>query len=185
MYDPITDYISLHDKTILVADDNPANLQLMESMLSKFDCQVRVAMDGLAALKIATSQPIDLILLDIHMPNLDGYQTCEKIKQDPDTKEIPIIFVSAINEEFNKVKGFASGATDYITKPVQFEELQARMETHLRLATQRRQLLQQTEDLQSMNENMMGREHRIIELKKEVNDLCEQLGKEALYPEVF
>lgn len=164
---------------ILVADDNPINLQLMTSMLPKFGCEVITAKDGEAALELATRKAPDLILLDIHMPIMDGYQVCEQLKQDEHTRDIPVIFVSALHEEFNKVKAFELGGVDYVSKPIKIEELQARMSTHLKIARQKKMLEDQAEELRSM----IGREVRVLELKKEVNDLCREFGRDAPYPE--
>lgn len=173
--------LAIKDSTVLVADDNPNNLQLMESMLRRFGCKVRVALDGEAALKSVAVEAPDLILLDVHMPKLDGYGVCEGLKANEKTREIPVLFVSALNEEFNKVKGLELGAVDYVTKPVQFEELAARVGVHLQLARHQKALIDQTEELRTMNECMIGREMRVLELKREVNDLSKELGRVAPY----
>ncbi len=126
--------------SIIVADDDPTNLQVLEYMLGGLGCEVRLTRSGEMLLKsVAFKQP-DLILLDVHMPGLDGYQTCNKLKANEKYKNIPVIFVSAMNEEFSKVKGFKSGAVDYITKPFQLEELKAHIGVHLRLAKQANEL---------------------------------------------
>lgn len=126
--------------SIAVADDDPTNLKVLEYMLGGLGCDVRLTRSGEMLLKsVALKQP-DLILLDVHMPGLDGYQTCTKLKASEKYKDIPVIFVSAMNEEFSKVKGFKSGAVDYITKPFQLEELKAHISVHLRLAKQANEL---------------------------------------------
>jgi CheY-like chemotaxis protein len=167
---------------ILVADDNPANLQLMESLLSKMGHEVRVAMNGLEVLSSVEADKPDLIILDIHMPEMDGYEACLRLKQQAATKDIPIMFATAINEEFNKVRAFDIGAVDYITKPVQYAEVHARVQVHLSMAQQRKELIEKTIELKAFNDTMLEREMRVIELKNEVNQLCEQLGKDKPYP---
>ena len=157
--------LDISGSVILVADDNPNNLQVLESMLREFGCEVRIALDGEAALKSATTQLPDLILLDIHMPKLDGYDTCVQLKADERTRDIPVIFATAMTEEFNKVRGFQVGAVDYMTKPLQLEELRVRIGVHLDSARQRQALLEQTRELKIMNDGMMGRELRVLELK--------------------
>lgn len=169
--------------TILVADDNPNNLKVMESMLREFGCEVRVALDGEAAIKSVQAQLPDLVLLDVHMPKMDGFAACEKLKADEVTRDVPIIFATALTDEFNKVAGLELGAVDYITKPIEFEELRARIGVHLQLAQNRESLQHQAEELRAINDAMMGREVRILELKQEVNQLAQELGQEAPYPE--
>ncbi|HLO52227.1 MAG TPA: response regulator, partial [Kamptonema sp.] len=114
---------------ILVVDDIPANLRLLAGILADKGYTIRPARDGLQALSIAQNIPIDLILLDIMMPEMNGYEVCQKLKADEITRDIPVIFISAINEVLDKVKAFAVGGVDYITKPFQAEEVLARVET--------------------------------------------------------
>lgn len=118
---------------IMVVDDTPANLHLLEDMLGKQGYDVRPLPRGALALRAAANDPPDLILLDIMMPDMNGYQVCEKLKQDEKLKEIPVIFISARSETLNKVKAFSVGGIDYVSKPFQFEEVLARVETHLKL----------------------------------------------------
>ena len=116
---------------ILVVDDTPANLRLLVNLLTENGYKVRAVPSGKLALAgIKQSMP-DLILLDIMMPEMDGYEVCEKLKADSETQEIPVIFISAINEVLDKVKAFAVGGVDYISKPFQVEEVLARVETQL------------------------------------------------------
>lgn len=119
--------------SVVVADDNPDNLKVLAGILEELDCEVRPARDGELALNSIRAQPPDLVLLDIHMPKLDGYDTCAALKADPKLREIPVIFVSALTESFNKRKGFELGAVDYITKPFDTTEVQARVRLQLRL----------------------------------------------------
>jgi putative two-component system response regulator len=118
---------------ILVVDDTPANLTLLAGMLRERGHRVRPVPGGRLALKAVENEPPDLILLDINMPEMDGYEVCRNLKGDKRFREIPVIFISALAETLDKVKAFGTGGVDYITKPFQFEEVEARVETHLKL----------------------------------------------------
>jgi signal transduction histidine kinase/DNA-binding response OmpR family regulator len=134
--------------TILIVDDTPNNLQLLFSYLETAGFKVLVAEDGETAIRIAQSQRPDLILLDVLMPNLDGFATCARLKSQPTTKEIPVIFLTALSETVNKVQGFELGGVDYITKPSEQEEVLARIQTHLNLRRMRRALIAKNRELQ-------------------------------------
>lgn len=134
---------SEHRSSILVVDDTPENLKVLSGMLRNKGYEVRPVTSGKLALKAILSKAPDLMLLDINMPDMDGYQLCEQIKLEPLTKDIPVIFISALSETLDKVKAFSAGGLDYITKPFQFEEVNARVETHLML----RRLLVNLEEL--------------------------------------
>jgi sigma-B regulation protein RsbU (phosphoserine phosphatase) len=118
---------------ILVVDDTPANLQVLAGMLKDRGYKVRPVPGGKLALLAARRDPPDLILLDINMPEMNGYEVCEQLKADDQLKGIPVIFISALTEQLDKVKAFAVGGVDYLTKPFQMEELHARVKTHLNL----------------------------------------------------
>ncbi len=118
---------------ILVVDDTHANLQVLAGMLKDRGYKVRPVPSGKLALLAAQRDPPDLILLDINMPEMNGYEVCERLKADDQLKGIPIIFISALTDQMDKVKAFATGGVDYITKPFQMEELHARVETHLKI----------------------------------------------------
>jgi sigma-B regulation protein RsbU (phosphoserine phosphatase) len=118
---------------ILVVDDTPANLRLLSGMLAEQGYKVRSVINGQMALTATQAAPPDLILLDINMPEMNGYEVCERLKADEDTRDIPIIFISALDATEDKVKAFTIGGLDYITKPFQIEEVLARVETHLAL----------------------------------------------------
>ncbi len=118
---------------ILVVDDTPANLRLLSSMLAEQGYKVRSVISGQMALTAAQAAHPDLILLDINMPEMNGYEVCERLKADEQTRDIPILFISALDAIEDKVKAFTVGGLDYITKPFQFEEVLARVETHLSL----------------------------------------------------
>ena len=119
--------------SILAVDDTPANLQVLAGMLKDRGYKVRPVPGGKLALLAARRDPPDLILLDINMPEMNGYEVCEQLKADDTLKGIPVIFISALTEPLDKVKAFATGGVDYLTKPFQMEELHARVETHLKL----------------------------------------------------
>ena len=140
------------DKTkaevILIVDDTPDNLLVLFSYLEEQGFKVLLAEDGESALQIAQSQTPDLILLDVLMPNIDGFETCRRLKAKPSTKEIPVIFLTALSETVNKVQGFKLGGVDYVTKPWEQEEILARIQTHLNLRKMRRTLASQNQELQ-------------------------------------
>ena len=123
--------------TVLMVDDTPANLELLSVMLKGRGYKVRAAVSGRLALQAARNDPPDLILLDISMPEMDGYEVCAQLKSEERLKDIPIIFLSALTETMDKVKAFGAGGVDYIIKPFQFEEVEARVEAHLELRRQR------------------------------------------------
>jgi CheY-like chemotaxis protein len=118
---------------VMIVDDNPANLKLLEDMLRQHDYEVRAFPRGRLALAAAGKEPPDLILLDVNMPEMNGYEVCERLKSSKRVCDVPVIFLSALNSVEDKVKGFRSGGVDYIGKPFQFEEVQARVETQIKL----------------------------------------------------
>jgi DNA-binding response OmpR family regulator len=133
---------------IMIVDDTPANLKLLEDMLLQEGHEVRSFPLGRLALAAASKNPPDLILLDVNMPEMNGYQVCERLKANENTSDIPIIFLSALNETQDKVRGFRAGGMDYIAKPFQIEEVHARVETHLKLHRLQRVLKQHNERLE-------------------------------------
>jgi CheY-like chemotaxis protein len=126
--------MSINEKPcILIVDDTPANLDVLKGLLSD-SYKVKAANSGMKCIKIANHKPIpDLILLDIMMPEMNGYEVCQKLKEDPFTKNIPIIFVTAKSSIEDEIKGFSLGAVDYMTKPISPPLLEARVKTHLQL----------------------------------------------------
>lgn len=140
-------------KQILVVDDTIANLQLISDFLRESQFEVRVAKSGVQALKIMETTQPDLILLDVVMPEMDGFETCRRLKDSPQTKDIPVIFMTAVDDASNplyKVKGLELGAVDYISKPIQLEEVLARIKTHLQLRYLTQQLQGQKDLLESV-----------------------------------
>ncbi|MGB0388928.1 MAG: response regulator [Ardenticatenaceae bacterium] len=127
--------------SILVIDDQPANLRLLAGILSEQGYMVRLARNGNKGLSSAFCFAPDLILLDIQMPGMDGYQVCEALKAKHKTRDIPVLFVSALDQALDKVKAFAVGGVDYITKPFQVEEVLARVKTHLALRNLQKELI--------------------------------------------
>ena len=126
--------------TILIVDDAPENIDLLDGVLNK-DYKIKAALNGEKALKIAGSEkPPDIILLDIEMPGMDGYEVCRRLKADPQTRDIPIIFVTAKSDESDETKGLEIGAVDYITKPFSPPIVQARVKTHLALKMMRQRV---------------------------------------------
>jgi two-component system sensor histidine kinase/response regulator len=127
-------------ETLLIVDDTPANISVLVDALAGTGHQILVAEDGEDALEQTTRVLPDLILLDVMMPGLDGYETCRRLKARADTRDIPVIFMTALHETAEKVKAFAAGAVDYITKPIQHEEALARIQAHMTLRRLRREL---------------------------------------------
>lgn len=134
--------------TILVVDDNQENVRLLAGILRHKGYVVQTATQGAMALDVLRSAPPDLVLLDIMLPDIDGYAICEQIKAGDTTQGIPVIFISALQESFEKVRGFAAGAVDYISKPFDVDEVLARVATHLTVRTMQQQLQHQNELLQ-------------------------------------
>jgi two-component system NtrC family sensor kinase len=151
---------------ILIVDDNPANLRLLIDILGRQGYEVRPVPNGKLALAAAKGLPPDLILLDIMMPELDGYQVCQTLKADPITQEIPVIFISAINEVIDKVKAFQVGGVDYITKPFQIEEVLARVATHIKICSLQKNLEQKTESLTATIEELQLTQEQLIYTEK-------------------
>jgi signal transduction histidine kinase len=151
---------------ILIVDDTPNNLQLLTRILTERGYKVRPAVNGKLALKSVQSILPDLILLDIQMPEMDGYQVCEKLKADDRTRDIPILFISALNDVFDKVKAFSLGGVDYITKPFQVEEVLARVKTHLQLRQLQQKLVAQNQELQTSLEHLKITQKELIQSEK-------------------
>ncbi|MBD2561789.1 MULTISPECIES: hybrid sensor histidine kinase/response regulator [Nostoc] len=133
---------------ILVIDDTPENLNLLSAMLTEQGYKVRSVTKGSTGLRGANAVPPDLILLDVNMPEMNGYEVCQHLKANDRTREIPVIFISALGDVLDKVKAFAVGGVDYITKPFQLEEVLARIENHLTIWKLQQQLQAQNERLQ-------------------------------------
>lgn len=168
-------YSQVSKGDILIVDDTPDNLHLLSTMLEERGYEVRSVTNGSTALMGIQAQPPDLILLDINMPGMNGYEVCQRLKANPHTHEIPAIFISALNEVFDKVKAFTVGGVDYIAKPFQVEEVLARIENQLtvrRLQAQLREALEQERSLNQRIEEMAVLEER----NRIARDIHDSLG---------
>ncbi len=163
---------------ILVVDDTPANLRLLSGMLTEQGYKVRSVISGPMALTATHNAPPDLILLDINMPDMNGYQVCEQLKADQQTCDIPIIFISALGETKDKIKAFTAGGVDYITKPFQVEEVLARVETHLSLRAAQRQLQAANRELERQVQELDAFAHTLAHDLK--NPLTAMMGYAGL-----
>jgi diguanylate cyclase (GGDEF)-like protein len=149
---------------ILIVDDIPDNLRVLSAALTEKGYKVRSVVNGEMALRVANSASPDLILLDIKMPDMDGYEVCQKLKADPKTATIPVIFLSALDEILDKVKAFDVGGVDYITKPFQFEEVLVRVENQLQLKAAKA-------EVETLNRELEQRvSQRTAQLEKEITE---------------
>jgi signal transduction histidine kinase len=147
---------------ILVVDDTPMSQKVLAGVLKHRGYEVRLASNGPDALDAALGDPPDLILLDVMMPGMDGYEVCVRLKADARIKDIPVIFISALSDALDKVKAFTAGAVDYIAKPFEFEEVRARVATHLTLREQRRQLQESYDRLRQMESLRDNLVHMVV-----------------------
>ncbi len=134
--------------SVLIADDNQNNLKVLSSMLETLGYRIRVAKTGEQTFQSVEMLKPDIILLDIHMPGMDGYEVCARLKAVEKYRNIPVIFISALSEVFNKIQAFTAGGVDYITKPFELEEVRLRIETHIRLRENTSKLEKALADLQ-------------------------------------
>ena len=153
---------------ILIVDDTPANLRLLAQLLTEHGYRVRAVLNGQRAIEAAQAQVPDLILLDVMMPDLDGYAVCQRLKSLPLTREVPVIFISALDEADDKVKAFTAGGVDYVTKPFEPREILARVQTHLMLHRLAHQLeavnaeqAEQLDELAARNEDLDAFAHTV------------------------
>ena len=171
---------------ILVVDDTPASLRLLTELLTQHGYRVRPADDGALALKSVAAKTPDLILLDVSMPGMDGYEVCRRLKADEKSSRIPVIFISAFGDTRQKVTGFEAGGIDYITKPFEAEEVLARVRTHLRLRqaeealrnahnTLELRVQERTAELQASNQALRESEEKARRAFEEIEALKSQL----------
>jgi two-component system, sensor histidine kinase and response regulator len=157
---------------ILIVDDTPDNLRLLSSTLTERGYKVRSVINGAMALMGAQAAPPDLIMLDIKMPDMDGYEVCQCLKENQQTREIPVIFISALDEVFDKVKAFNSGGVDYIQKPFQIEEVLARIENQLTIRRLQVQLQTQNHQLQHTQIELMQALAQERSLKQRIEEMA-------------
>ncbi|MEM8675246.1 MAG: response regulator [Cyanobacteria bacterium P01_G01_bin.67] len=153
-------------KNILIVDDTPQNLHLLVDILTKYDYKVRPVPNGKLALSAAEISPPDLILLDIMMPGLNGYDVCKQLKSNPRTKDIPVIFISAVDEAVDKVKAFALGGVDYISKPFQMHEVLMRVKNQLAQKNLQQQLTAKNDHLQQAIAQLKKSQKKVVETQK-------------------
>lgn len=154
---------------ILVVDDTPVNLKILTHLLGQRGYTVRQALNGKMAITASEATPPDLILLDINMPDMDGYQVCEQLKNNPRLSEIPVIFLSALDDVVDKVKAFDVGGSDYITKPFQALELFSRIENQLKLRSLQMQVHKKNTLLQQALENLKQAQAQLVQKEKMVS----------------
>ncbi|MEA1916021.1 MAG: hybrid sensor histidine kinase/response regulator [Campylobacterota bacterium] len=155
-----------NETEILAVDDTPANLKLLTSLLSVNGYKVRPASSGEMALRSVEHKQPDIILLDIRMPNMDGFEVCRRLKSSDISKNIPVIFISAMDDISDKVKAFSVGGIDYVTKPFEPEEVLARINTHITLRTLQKELQSQNIILKELMKKQQEQEHMLIEQSK-------------------
>ncbi|RKZ78785.1 MAG: hypothetical protein DRR19_25900 [Candidatus Parabeggiatoa sp. nov. 1] len=151
---------------ILIVEDDSFNRETLSYFLTKNNLKVSAVQSGEAALQAVQDERPHLILLDIMMPDMDGFETCRRLKANSKTQNIPVIFITALSDTVDKIKGFELGAVDFITKPFQQQEVLARIKTHLRLSHLQQQLQARTDEL----------EVNYLELKKKINHLRTTVG---------
>jgi two-component system, sensor histidine kinase and response regulator len=154
--------VELQRPKVMIVDDNLGNLRLLEELLGEHDYDLLTFPRGDLAIKAASQDMPDLILLDINMPDMDGFEVCERLKADSNLRDIPVIFITAMSDMEDMVKAFATGGVDYVTKPFHYEEVLARIQTHLALRKQQMQLEDQFKQLQELEQLRDGLVHMIV-----------------------
>jgi CheY-like chemotaxis protein len=166
--------VSIDSQSILIVDDNPTNLEVLSATLTEAGFQVAVAIDGESAIEQVIYHPPTLILLDVMMPGIDGFETCHRLKNNPTTNEIPIIFMTALSDTDSKMKAFTLGAVDYISKPFQREEVLARVRVHLQLHNLTKTLAEQNQLLKNEIEQRQQAEMSLRHLNQELGKLVQE-----------
>ena len=165
---------------IIVVDDTPNNLRLLSTMLSDRGYKVRCVISGQMSLTACQIAPPDIILLDINMPEMNGYQVCERLKADEKTNEIPVIFISASNDVSDKAQAFSVGGADYISKPFQVEEVLARIENQLTIRSLKKQLVEQKALLQQEIRDRANAEAALQEKEEFIQLILERIPEQVL-----
>ncbi len=171
---------------ILVVDDNPRNIQIVGNLLKEQNLKIAFATDGSKALELTREHEFDLILLDVMMPGMDGFEVCRKLRTDNRSKNIPIIFLTAKTDSASVVKGFEIGANDYVTKPFNSYELLARVKTQLELSSKRKQLDQLNRNLEKKvaerTIELANANRRLLRLEKSKSDFLSVISHELRTP---
>jgi diguanylate cyclase (GGDEF)-like protein len=157
---------------ILIVDDKPENLLLLATMLSEQGYEVRKAISGKLCIRAALAVTPDLILLDINMPDISGYEVCQHLRDNPQTHNVPIIFLSAFNEPLDKVKAFEYGGNDYISKPFQLEEVFIRINYQLQISYLQKQLKAQNQLLAAEIQSRIAAENKLLEINQHLQILA-------------
>ncbi len=169
-----------HIADILIVDDTLANLQLLAQILKETGYKVRPALNGKLALQAVAQKKPNLILLDIKMPEMDGYAVCQALKENPQTRDIPVIFISALSDANDKVRAFKAGGVDYLTKPFHAEEVKARVATHLQLKDYQDNLTQKINEglkqISQLNEEITATQRDVIIM---LGSICEGHSQET------
>ncbi len=156
----------LSEYSILIVDDMPANLGIITEYLEDYNFEIMIARSGESALQRAKDTQPDIILLDVQMPGIDGFETCRRLKANQITQPIPVIFMTALTSVEDKVKGFEAGAVDYVTKPIQQQEIVARINTHLRIEQQARELKETNETLFEKIDQLQRLQAQLLQQEK-------------------
>ncbi|MGI0494192.1 response regulator [Alkalinema pantanalense CENA528] len=166
---------------VLIVDDSPTNLAVLSQALKARGLKVRAAEDGESAITLSRKKVPALILLDVQMPGIDGFETCRRLKEMPETQQVPVIFMTALSDIESKVKGLSVGAVDYITKPFDEVEVIARVDVHLKLHYLNQELEQKNQELQELNQTLDQRVHQRTEaLRQAQTQLVQQEKLSAL-----
>jgi CheY-like chemotaxis protein len=163
--------MSTSPSNILIVDDTPANLDVLCGMLRDRGYRVRVAISGPRALTAIRAERPDLVMLDINMPGMSGYEVCRELKRDANLRNLPVIFISALDEVIDKVKAFEAGGADYVAKPFEFGEVLARIENQLKIAALQRQLEGRNAELVRMNEELLRSQQRESRIFNRLSDV--------------
>ena len=168
----INEVTSQKKETILVVDDRADNTELLSIMLTLQGYEVEQSNRGIKAIEIAKARPPDLILLDVGMPEMDGFEACQRLKADPDTIDIPVIFISALDKVSDKIKAFEYGGNDYITKPFQVEEVVARVRNQLQISRLKTELKAKNTRLEQELSKRKSIEKKLLEVNQQLSKLA-------------